>query len=696
MTARSGGVGLLLALVVTVLALGAVTALPAPDTATDGRSVESEAGVTPTQNGTVGEIAVDAAFVGAVADERTVTVEASSVVDGDGSPVDGEQATVTVAGEPVTTGTVGNGSLTASFDPAVLDIPPQEDAEVRLRGFDTSAAVTVDVVHEVLGLDAGYSLRSVPQRAELVAEDVSALTVWDAQAGTYEAVTDPAFDTGTELSRAVYVAAESNDARLGLTFETDDPPTPGQVTLGPGWNFVGSNFDISTRGETTVQDDLVGIDAADYEIFTADFGEELTPNATVGAYEGYWLFADGDTPERAVLSPTYDSATRADVLGLGASQFQVTGVDTNTTETAAGGIVEVTATVTNTGNATDTQFLDLLAENATGGFERVDRTGVELTPGESSTVTTSYEVANTTAFDIVLATDDDETTATVSWDSALFTVSGLQAPGQVEVNGTLTVNATVENTGSGAGTQDVLFALDPVGNFDDPAVEAVAEPNLTLAPGESQTVGLTMDAPAEAGEFEHGIFTRNDSETASLLVGETQVVGSLRNETTSSGAGVTVNFSVESTDDTERDIRAYELNVTFDPDVVAFTGAGLAGFPDNATLSVNDGDADEGELRLVATTTEPALTPVVAGQLAFDPVGTGETTLGIDAGVSNILGPGGEARNPVFSNGSVTVESTTTRTDATAPVGGGLRWNGLSDVETVPVNAGGLPGRARA
>jgi predicted ABC-type transport system involved in lysophospholipase L1 biosynthesis ATPase subunit len=60
------------------------------------------------------------------------------------------------------------------------------------------------------------------------------------------------------------------------------------------------------------------------------------------------------------------------------------------------------------------------------------------------------------------------------------------------VNGTVTVDATIEST---AGTQDVLFALDPVGNVDDPAAEAVAE----------------------------------------------------------------------STDDAERDIRAYELTVAFDP-----------------------------------------------------------------------------------------------------------------------------------
>ncbi|ERH10556.1 MAG: hypothetical protein J07HX64_02331 [halophilic archaeon J07HX64] len=215
---------------------------------------------------------------------------------------------------------------------------------------------------------------------------------------------------------------------------------------------------------------------------------------------------------------------------------------------------------------------------------------MELTPGSSATVTTAYEVENTTAFDIMLATDDDETTKTVSWDSARFSVSGLEAPGQVGVNETVTVNATVENTGSGAGTRNVRFALDRFDNFDD----------------------------------------------------------------------------------TGRDIRAYERNVTFDPDVAALTRAGLAGFPDSPTLVVNNGDADESEVRPVATATEAALTPVVAGQLAFDPAETGETTLGIDAEVSQVPEPGGAARDPVFSNGGVTVESTAVQMGAAVSVGSGV------------------------
>ncbi len=74
-----------------------------------------------------------------------------------------------------------------------------------------------------------------------------------------------------------------------------------------------------------------------------------------------------------------------------------------------------------------------------------------------------------------------------------------------------------------------------------------------------------MDPPEEAGEFEHGTLTRSDSETTPLLGGVNQAVGSLSEEATDGGAGVTMNPAVASTDDTERDIRAYELTVAFDP-----------------------------------------------------------------------------------------------------------------------------------
>jgi len=387
------------------------------------------------QNGTAGNVTVDTAFVGAVADEGTMTVEATGIVDDAGDPVDGEQVTVTVGGDPVTTATVQSGTLAATAEPSVLDLEPQDGAEVGIHGFEVTDPATVEIVHEVVALDAGYDPHSVPQGAELAVADVAAVTTWDPEAGSYESVTDPTLETPEDLHRALSLVATTDTARLGHTFETDGPPTPGEASLAPGWNFVGSNFDISTETAQTVQDDLFGIDATQYDIFAADFSEPLDATDTVGAYEGYWVFVDGDeSVSRATLSPIYNSGDREEALDIVGSDFALTGVDVETNETGSGGLVEVSATVENQGDSRDTQFVDLLAESDTGGVETVARTGLELDAGNNDSLLFTYEVDETTEFDITVATDDDETTETVTWGQAFF-VSNPSAPEQVDEGG---------------------------------------------------------------------------------------------------------------------------------------------------------------------------------------------------------------------------------------------------------------------
>jgi len=104
-------------------------------------------------------------------------------------------------------------------------------------------------------------------------------------------------------------------------------------------------------------------------------------------------------------------------------------------------------------------------------------------------------------------------------EPAFFEVSNLEAPDQVSEEESITVNATVENTGDVEGTQDILFKLDEDGDFDDPEVEETVEEDLTLSSGEDKEVNITLDAPADAGTYEHGIFSEDDNETAALAVG---------------------------------------------------------------------------------------------------------------------------------------------------------------------------------
>ncbi len=294
--------------------------------------------------GTVEELTVNTTFVGSVADEGRVSVTAHGVTGDDGDPVSGERVTVTVGGDPVTTAAVENGSLETTFDPTVLDLDPGTDATVALHGFDAASTTTVGIVHEVLGLDAGYNRHSVPQAATISVEDVAAVDVWNASAGRYEAVTDPVFDTPTELHRGLYVLATADGARLGYTFETAANPVPGVVSLEPGWNFVGSNYDIAGRAEQTVQADLVGVDAAAHDLFTADLATPLEPGDAVGPFDSYWAFVEGTAVERGILPTAYDAAERAETLGVGTSEFAV--VDTNATRRGTDdGTIAVTATI---------------------------------------------------------------------------------------------------------------------------------------------------------------------------------------------------------------------------------------------------------------------------------------------------------------------------------------------------------------
>jgi len=316
-----------LALVLVIVTLGgvlAVAGVAAEDIDTDAVTDETT---------------VDVEFVGTVADDGTVTVEATGIEDG-GEPVDGLEVTVTVGDEAATTAVVEDGDLTAEFDPARLDLEPTDAAAVDIEGVDVEDPATVAVVHEAFDIGEGYDLRSVPQVADIAVEGVGAVNVWNAADGSYDAVTDPVFDDEGDLHQGLYVAGSSEDARVGYTFDTDESEQ-GTVELAAGWNFVSSNFNISATGNQTVAEDLALVEGevADLDIFDAGFGP-LDPDDTVEAFDGYWVFVDEDDQpvERDIEGPAYDRESREDVLRVadGSLSFgdQATASSTFTSENA--------------------------------------------------------------------------------------------------------------------------------------------------------------------------------------------------------------------------------------------------------------------------------------------------------------------------------------------------------------------------
>lgn len=261
---------------------------------------------------TVGETAISTDFVGTISDPGTITVEAANIT---GQP---DEVTFTIGGEPVATAAVSDGSASTTIDPTTLGVDPGT-ANVSVQEYAVTAPATVEIVHEVRDLSAGFNLVSVPQAATISIDDVGAVNRWNPSTETYETVTDNQFDDVSALQNGLYVSGTADTARLGYTF-IDAVPQPGTASIEPGWNFVGSNFAIdgAEAGDTrTVDEDLINVDASSVDTFTADFSQQLDPSASIGAFDAYWVFNGGDSPlERAIITPGYDPQTREATLGV--------------------------------------------------------------------------------------------------------------------------------------------------------------------------------------------------------------------------------------------------------------------------------------------------------------------------------------------------------------------------------------------
>ncbi|MDY7081333.1 MAG: CARDB domain-containing protein, partial [Halobacteria archaeon] len=93
-------------------------------------------------------------------------------------------------------------------------------------------------------------------------------------------------------------------------------------------------------------------------------------------------------------------------------------------------------------------------------------------------------------------------------DPANFAVTGLSTNSPVTAGETLTVDATIENTGDKSGTQNVELAVDG---------STVASQSVTLAGGESQSV--SFDWTTSTGDVgSHNIEVSSDDDTASTTV----------------------------------------------------------------------------------------------------------------------------------------------------------------------------------
>ena len=127
---------------------------------------------------------------------------------------------------------------------------------------------------------------------------------------------------------------------------------------------------------------------------------------------------------------------------------------------------------------------------------------------------TADPLAGSSADDIVGTTANTATPATMDEageNESVFNVSNL-TPGTdtaAALDDTLVIAATVRNTGDAEGTQTVEYRIGDT---------VIAGRNVTIGAGNSATVefdGLNV-SDLDTGEYEHGVFTDDDSQTADL------------------------------------------------------------------------------------------------------------------------------------------------------------------------------------
>lgn len=366
--------------------------------------------------GTVSSVSIDADFIGTVNDQPTTRVTATGVVK-DGAQSDGDKLTFTIDGQPVDTAVTSGGEATGVVFAETLDLEPQEDVTVDVREFETAQTDTVDTVDEVIELETGFNLRSVPQPATLKTQEVSSLNRWNSETQTYEAITSSVFDSAADLHNGLYIRATSDEARIGLTFDQNGSVNATE-DINTQWNLVGTNvaIDNSRDGEVQIDQDLANMGVSALNL-SSDDGQSLDENSTVDVFQAYWAHNPTETvDERAIVSPGYDEQSRRALLGSYSSQpsdsnFQprITNITTTTVPDADSRItlndregvgaseqvVLVDVSVENKDSGIDVQFVTLEVAPQFGGdrenasFECVDQTGIVLGAGSGS-VTLAY------------------------------------------------------------------------------------------------------------------------------------------------------------------------------------------------------------------------------------------------------------------------------------------------------------------
>ena len=341
--------------------------------------------------------------------------------------------------------------------------------------------------------------------------------------------TGPAIPTGITAVLLVACLVMGLAIAPAATAQEDPAPVPatfyGEVTIdgepAPAGTTITAEVDGEIRGSFTVET------AGEYGGPTVD-DDRLVVNGTQDDVGEEIIFrVNGEVVTTEPADVTWDSATDTEVdliaEDLPAAQFDLTLNETaSELSVTAGDDATVAVDVTNIGDDSGTTPVTLTRDGSA-----IATTTVSLDPDETTTVSLSTVLEDTGDVPVTVSTDDADLEVTLE-ATAPATGGGGQPPADddtdpsfevseldpeavtVEPDATLEITATITNTGSTGGNQDVELRIDD---------ELIASESVTLG-GEATTEVVFTDvtAPAAEGDVTHGVFTEDDSATGTITV----------------------------------------------------------------------------------------------------------------------------------------------------------------------------------
>ncbi len=531
-----------------------------------------------------------------------------------------------------------------------------------IGGMEWAVANNADVVSMSLGAD-GYidSMLDPIRNAEAAGTTVVASVGNDGEGtssspgNTYDGIGVGALKPSEEI--ASFSAGEVIDTDSAWYDAPSDWPAEyvAPTVAAPGWNIKSTIPDgeyYNNYGTSMAAPHVAGAvalieSAVDYDPSPAEIKEALEATATkpddVGTPPGErdTRYGSGiiDVPAAIEYLSTPGSAT-----------FQVDIVSTNE-PVVAGSTLDVTVGVTNTGDAAGTETVAL-----TVGALGETSTTVDLGAGDTVKQTLSVGTAggDAGAYTATATTVDDTASASVTvLEPATFAVTSLSAADPVEGE-TLSVEATVENTGDVDDTQTITLDAASLGS-DSTA--------LSLAGGASTAVTLSVaTASGDAGSYTATVASADSTDSTGVTVQEsgTLTVGiSSTNGPVVEGKTLTVEATVENTGDVS-DTQTIALDAGgLGTDSTAVSLAG--GESTAVTLSVDTGSGDAG-----------SYTATVLNEDSSD--STGVTVQTPAQFAVNIA----DSSSPVVEGETLTVEASVTNT------------GDAGDTQTITLDAGGL------